>query len=201
MGNYRQTMSPVPRVYVLPRCSVALYETGNGDITVDNPLGNMVWVAQQVDNLRIGEHYDEVEQFATGSPYPDIHHTREHHEIIFDAVWNVGAKLKRNTEYQLVMTFQDASLGNQTGHFLKRFYYGVTTPSRNIDSRDANEFGSGNTLRAKFYEETEDDGAPSGGDGGGGYGGSGSVSTVDGVTYIDLGGNGSGFPTFPPRFP
>lgn len=161
MGNYRQTMQPVSRVYVLPRCCVALYNVGAGDIVDGEPLGDPVWTAEQVEGIRISESFVEFEQFATNSPYPEIHHLNERHEISFDAVWNVAAKMKRNTYYILALTWQDANLSAATTrHWIKRYYFGVTTAGRNIESREGNEFLSTNILRAQHYYEQESDGAP-----------------------------------------
>jgi hypothetical protein len=153
-------MTPVTRAYVLPRCSVAIYETVDDGDT----LGTLVWTAQSVDNLRISEAYDEVQEFATGIPYPETHHLAERHELTFDAVWNVAAKMVRNQQYILAITWQDAALGASTNHWVRRFYVGVTTSRRELGSREGNEFGSSNTLRAKYYVEEEHDGEiPEGG--------------------------------------
>ncbi len=168
-----QSMQPVPRVYTLPRSRVELYTTGDGDT-----LGSLVWTAYQVDNLRVHEAFTEVLQFYTGVPYPETHHTLAIHEISFDAIWNVGAKLQRNTEYILAITWQDASLGTGSQSYVRRFYGGVTTSSRDIGSREANEFGSGNVLKAKFYSET-----------------------VGGGSAHDAGGNPVGDPIAPTNWP
>ncbi len=142
-------MQPVARVYTLPRSTVELYTAGD-----DYTLGSLVWTALQVDNIRIHQAYQEVLQFYTGVPYPETHHTLESNEISFEAVWNISAALHRNTEYILVITWQDASLGDGSRSWVRRFYGGVTTSSRDINSREANEFGSANVLKAKFFSET-----------------------------------------------
>jgi hypothetical protein len=158
MSSPYQTMAAVPHVYVLPRCNVDLYESGS-----DYSMGALAWSARQVDNLRVSESFDVVPQVTTGVPYPEPHHTTEHHEITFDAVWNVAAVLMqrisgsaqtgRNAQYVMVITFLDGSVGT-AGNTITRTYYGVTLPSRTLTSRQANEFGSSNTLTAKYYTES-----------------------------------------------
>ncbi len=146
-------MAAVPRVFVLPRCSVEVFETDPISLTA----GDSVWSAKQVDNLRITENYNEIERFSTGIPYPETHHTDERHSIIFEAIWNVEARLARNQAFIMVINFDDATQRGSARSFVNRTYYGVTTSSRDIGSRDANEFGSGNTLKAQYYaEETGD---------------------------------------------
>lgn len=155
MSDYAtQSMTPVSQVYVLPRCDVALYADAGSGV-----LGALVWTAQQVDNLRVSERFNEVEHFATGVPYAETHHLDGKHELTFDATWNVAAALARNTSYILAVTFNNANL-NGANAWVRRFYSGVTTSSRDIASRDANEFGSSNTLRAQYYVETTGSGTP-----------------------------------------
>lgn len=138
-------MPAVPRVYVLPRCAVELFTTGD-----DNTLGTLVWTAAQVDNLRIGERYEVVVRHRTGEPYPERHHTAESHEITFDAVWNINAVMSRNVEYILALTWLDASLGATSKTYVRRYYAKVMTDSRDVSSRDANEMVSSNTLTAAW---------------------------------------------------
>ena len=158
--NPWQTVTPVDRVYVLPRCNIELWEDAG-----DGVLGDPVWTAEEVENVRIREELNTVFEHRTGIPYAKAHHLDERHEIVFDAVWNVDAVLGRNTEYILGITFQDASLYTETRHWVRRFYHGVTTQARDLQSRDGNEFVSSNTLIAQYMEET-DGGAAAPGAGG-----------------------------------
>lgn len=150
MGRAWQTIEPVERVYVLPRCSVILYADAGSGV-----LGAEQWRAKSLEDLRIRESFDQVKEYQTGIPYPTVRHLGENHEISFDSVWNVAAKMVRNTSYILDVTFRDASLGTSTNGYVRRFYYGVTTSSRDIGSRDGNEFASSNSLSANYYNEIE----------------------------------------------
>lgn len=147
-----QTMQRVPRVFVLPRCNIRIWATGES-----GTVGALNFQAQNVKGLRISEDFNEVEEFLTGVPYPDNHHLDARHSVTFDAVWNIGAKLVRNVEHVMEIVWLDASLGPASRAWVRRFYSKVTTSSRHIESDDSNEFGSGNTLKAKYYVQSQGD--------------------------------------------
>lgn len=150
MNNW-QTIQPVNRVFVLPRCDIALYEdAGNG------VLGSLVWTVESMESLRISESFRVVLDYLTGIPYPRRRHLDATHQITFDAVWNVSARLSRSTRYILSITWLDASISNTPKGWVRRYYHGVTTSDRDISSRDGNEFTSSNTLDAEYYVESED---------------------------------------------
>jgi hypothetical protein len=143
-----QTMQAVARVYVLPRCDISLYaDTGNWT------KGSLLWTAKQVDNLRVSERWDEVEEYQTGLPYPVTHHFNERHSLTIDSLWQIAMAMARNTEYVLVCTFKDASLSAATRTTVTRTYYGVMLASREIAARDSNELGATTSLNAKHMDE------------------------------------------------
>jgi len=143
-------MPAVSKVYALPRCTVSLYV-----LVGDEGLGALVWLGQSVENLRIRESFDEVRHQPTGIPWPEIHHTNEEHEITFDGIWNVMASMQRNVQYALQIAWEDANLGAAATSTITRKYVGVTTSSRDIASRDGNEFVSTNVLKAKYHTADE----------------------------------------------
>jgi hypothetical protein len=136
-------MSGVTNAYVLPRCTVGLYTEGSV----------LLWTALSVENLRVSESYDFEVRKPTGIPYPDIHPTTEHHELTFDAIWNISAVMGRTSRI-LVVVFRDGGFGATTKAWVKRVYYGVLTARREVGSREGNEFTSGNTLQALYYTES-----------------------------------------------
>ncbi len=154
MSDYHsQSMTAAANVYTLPRCSVSLW-------TGDTTLVESAWTAEQVDDLKVRETAVEYEYWPTGAPYPETRHRNIGHEIEFDAIWNVAAALAQNVEYILAITWQNATLSGTGTSWVRRFYHGVTTSAREISSRDGNEFGSSNTLKAQYFTETTSASAP-----------------------------------------
>lgn len=151
-----QLLHPVPSVFTLPRCQISLFEDAG-----DGVLGEELYTARNVESFKSAERLTQIEVTPTGIPHPEIHSMGEHHELSWDGVWNVAAKMKRGDAYILAVTWQDATIEKDERAWQRRYYQGVSCASRDITSRDGNEFTSSNALSAKWFVEAEsEEGGP-----------------------------------------
>lgn len=141
-----QQVNPVSRVYTLPRCSLQLHL-----LSGDTSLGALQWTSVNTESLNVHEAFQEVTFQSTGMPWPEVKHINEIHELSWDGIWDVLSIIQPNTQYALVVTWRDANLANASQSTVTRRYVGVTTSSRDIRSRDNNEFTSSHVLRAKTH--------------------------------------------------
>lgn len=143
------------RLYTLPDSELALYEAAE-----DGTLGALVWSNDCKEDVRVQEQFDEYPFKATGVPDVEIRHVGQHHEISFSGLFDAAMRLVENQKFALVVTFGEAGLETGAGHYIRRIYYNVTSATREIAAREANEFGGGITLKSPYYIETEGEGTP-----------------------------------------